>query len=70
MDYINLNIIRDNVRVEWDYIGEGISGDYNGDNPEDIKLLRFRVSSRDGAEDIWTDVDDGSYCTCMPLDTP
>jgi hypothetical protein len=66
---INLSLIRGNVRVEWRYIGEGISGDYNQDNPDNIEMLRFYVSKRDSANNIWIDVDDGSYCTCMPLGT-
>jgi hypothetical protein len=69
MKEINLSIIRDDVRVEWDYIGEGISGDYNEDDPNDLELLRFHVSKRESFDDAWSDVDDGSYCTKMPLET-
>ena len=70
MELINFSTIRDNVRIEWGYIGEGISGDYNENDPNDIELLRLYVTKRESAEDIWTDVDDGSYCTNMPLNTP
>jgi hypothetical protein len=69
MEQINLSVIRDDVRVKWDYIGEGVNGDYNENDPNDIELLRFRVSKRTCFDDAWTDVDDGSYCTCMPLGT-
>jgi hypothetical protein len=70
MHDINLRIIRDNVRVEWEYIGEGLNGEYNENDPEDAELLRFRVTKRDSADNEWTDVDDGSYCANMPLNTP
>ena len=32
-----------NIKVEWTDIGEGLSGDYDPDNPDDISLLRFDV---------------------------
>lgn len=56
-----------NIKVEWTDIGEGLSGDYDPDNPEDISLLRFDVYVvRDGQ---WSEVDDASYCTQMPAGT-
>jgi hypothetical protein len=69
------------IRVEWEWIGEGYTGDYNENDPGDKPLLRFTVwtksthfSPEDKAflrtEDIWSQLDDGSYCTYMPLDTP
>ena len=60
-----MELIRDNVKVEWEAIGEGLSGDYNPGNPRDIELLRFYVSVlRDGE---WEEKDDGSYCTRFPV---
>lgn len=54
------------VRVALVYLGEGIRGDYDSKDPNDIPLLRFDVSvCRDG---IWEEKEDGSYCTCLPLD--
>ena len=56
-----------NVKVEWTDCNEGLSGDYNAENPEDVHLLRFDVYVvRDGS---WVAVDDASYCTQMPADT-
>ena len=56
-----------NVKVEWNDCDEGLHGDYDPDNPDDIHLLRFDVSVvRDGR---WSEVADASYCTQMPADT-
>ena len=48
--------------VELEYIGEGVSGDYNADDPDDVALLRFTVLDA-GSKD---QIDDGSYCTLLP----
>jgi len=65
-------VIRGRVRVEWQGIGEGLSGDYDENDPDDVELLRFYTSvntAQDGAEPEWTDIQDGSYCTLFPEDT-
>lgn len=66
-------LIRDNVKVELEDIGEGLSGDYNEDDPDDISLLRFSVYVKtDDPDYAWADgwkaVDDASYCTNLPTD--
>lgn len=53
---------KDDVRVDFIYIGEGLSGDYNPDNPEDEPLLRFYVYHNEEP------VDDASYCTTIRAD--
>lgn len=53
------------VRVDWVNLGEGYNGDYNPNDPEDQKLLRFDVYKWD--DDDWRLIEDASYCTCMPL---
>jgi len=58
-------LIKDNVMVEWAELGEGIDGDYNPDDPEDIELLRFDVSRLVDGE--WQPIDDASYCTQVPV---
>jgi len=58
-------LIRDNVKVEWVELGEGIDGDYNEDDPNDIELLRFDVSRLVNGE--WEMIDDASYCTQVPV---
>jgi len=60
--------IVDDIKVEWEDIGEGLSGDFNDKDPNDISLLRFYVSVKDGGE--WAEADDASYCTRMPTSTP
>ena len=48
------------VTVELDDIGEGLSGDYDPEDKDDISLLRFTVLKDDEP------VDDASYCTQIP----
>lgn len=65
---VEMMLEEDGIRVEWEDIGEGICGDYNPEDPDDIPLLRFSVSILlDGQ---WETVEDASYCTQMPVDTP
>lgn len=62
-----MELIKDNVKVVWENIGEGYCGDYDEDNPEDENLLRFTVFVKDDGE--WREVDDSSYCTMVTADT-
>ena len=64
------------VRIDWVNIGEGLCGDYNSEDPEDINILRFDVSYNpyyapctvsDSID--WEEVEDASYCTTVPSDT-
>lgn len=43
-------LTRGNVRVELDFIGEGSSGDYHPDDPDDEPLLRFTILGRRRAD--------------------
>jgi hypothetical protein len=58
----------DGFRVEWVSLGEGNFGDYDPEDPEDEEFLRFDVS-RQGEDGQWEQIQDGSYCTLMPVDT-
>ena len=67
-----LSIWDDILRVDWYNAGEGICGDYNPDDPQDVNLLRFDVyimektkAGNDSDKD-WIAVEDASYCTNMP----
>lgn len=62
-----LELIKDNVKICWINIGEGINGDYDENNPEDINLLRFDVYVLEDGD--WIAVDDASYCTNVPSNT-
>jgi hypothetical protein len=59
-----ISLSRGSFTATWEYIGEGWSGDYNPDDPQDTELLRFSVYQH-GEQ-----MDDGSYCTRMPIDSP
>jgi len=58
------------VKVEWSDLGEGISGEYNPNNPDDVKLFRFDVSVRRKGDMDYEAVDNASYCTQVSMDTP
>ena len=62
------NETKTKVMVEWVDLGEGISGDYDENDTDDVALLRFDVSVKHKGEDDWTGVEDASYCTQMPAD--
>lgn len=70
------------VKVEWTNLGEGMCGEYNSDDPEDVALLRFdawvKVTGTDMDEirglnnyedDEWGYKENGSYCTMTEVDT-
>lgn len=56
------------VMVEWEYLDEGHSGDYQPDDIDDEPLLRYTVYRKEGKE--WLQVDDASYCTLVSILTP
>jgi hypothetical protein len=49
-----------NRRVEVEWIGEGVDGDFDPSDPEDYPHLRFNVMEYCGDE--WEQIDDTSYC--------
>ena len=62
-------------KAVWEWIGEGNSGEYNPSDLNDVPLLRFSCYVKDtkadpNEEDSWTQIDDASYCTNMPVTTP
>ena len=63
-----MQLIKEDVKVEWVQLGEGFSGDYNPEDPEDQELLRFDVSLWDEDCRAWREVPDASYCTLFPAD--
>lgn len=65
-----MSILGPRVRVDWVNLGEGIYGDYNPEDPEDVNLLRFDVYKRRSAKDQWEEVEDASYCTRVEANTP
>lgn len=64
-------LIDNNVRVVLrDDTNEGWGGDYDSNDPHDELLLRFDVDERIGNADSWQPIDDASYCTALPANTP
>lgn len=57
-------LTKGDLKVEFEYIGEGYCEDYDPTDPDDVQLLRFSVY-QDNEQ-----LDNGSYCTLMPADTP
>lgn len=56
-----------NVRVAWTELGEGYSGEYDPTDPDDVELLRFDVLSRSVEVGEWEFVEEGSFCTEVPV---
>jgi len=67
------------IRVTFEYVGEGLSGDYTGEE-DDVPLMRFYTWKKEYVDEPnigtehpdweWGEVEDGSYCTRIPVDTP
>jgi hypothetical protein len=69
-----VSVSDDVIRIDLVNIGEGLSGDYNPDDPDDVNLLRFDayVNNPDTDEDYsggWLEIEDASYCTRLPADS-
>lgn len=58
-------LVRDNVKVSWAELGEGLHGDYDPMNPDDVELLRFDVFVMRNGE--WEEKENASYCTNFPV---
>ena len=79
MDEMNEpDVSRGDVRVTFEYIGEGLSGDYTGEE-DDVPQMRFYMHKKEDRPDgggtdhpdwDWVEVEDGSYCTRVSVDTP
>jgi hypothetical protein len=61
-----MELQRGSVKVEWVELGEGVSGDYDPTDPDDVELLRFDFYGLGE----WRPVLDTSYCTRVSIDTP
>jgi hypothetical protein len=51
------------LSLVWEYIGEGRSGDYDPEDPEDVPLLRASLQYNGEV------LDSGSYCTFAQVST-
>jgi len=73
VSFVEVELIWKSMRVTWEWIGEGNEGDYNPDDPEDTPLLRFSCDHyiiTDDGDGYWEGMEDASYCTQLPVDTP
>jgi len=59
-----MKLIKGNIKIQWENIGEGYNGDYNPEDPTDENLLRFYVSVRKCG--MWIEKDGVSRCTLFP----
>ena len=73
------DLVEDNVRVVFEYIGEGYNGDYDPTDPEDKPLLRFDVFADVHLKNPYSEdpilgdfgyMLDSSYCTALPVEMP
>lgn len=55
------------VTVEFVELGEGMDGEYDPNDPDDVELLRIDVKVTVGGREFA--VTDGSYCTRVPAET-
>jgi hypothetical protein len=73
--------INGELRAGWVDLGEGRSGDYDPDDPDDVALLRLDVYVSEAAaerhqlsgeptDDGWFAPRDTSCCTGVPVQTP
>ena len=67
-NFKEMELIQGLFKVEWEYIGEGVSGDYDEEDEDDEPLLRFSCYEKVGEN--WEPIDDASYCTQMTVTTP
>lgn len=65
---LRMTLIKGNVRIDWTNIGEGVSGDFDPEDPEDENLLRFDLYRRQNRKAGWDELE--SYCTNTRADTP
>lgn len=60
--------IEGNLVVQISYIGEGMNGDYNPNDPSDVPLLR--IDAIDLVEGSGRGDQDCSFCTLIPTSVP
>jgi hypothetical protein len=63
------SLTRHPVKIEFVNLDEGIFGDFDPDDIEDVNLLRFDVSQWNDEHKDWDEVPDGSFCTRLPANT-
>ena len=65
IEFKEYDLVKGNLRVTLEYIGEGVSGDYDDQDPEDEPLVRFSCDQK--VDGRWEGLDNASYCTQLPV---
>jgi hypothetical protein len=68
MQFKEITAENTSFRVSLNWIGEGISGDFDKQNKDDKPLIRFNFDVKE--DEQWTPLDDASYCTPFTIHTP
>ena len=68
MSFENLEVSNSFARVTLEHIDEGNDGDFDINDPDDIRLIRFSVDKKE--DGYWEGVEEASYCTEIPIDAP
>lgn len=55
------------MRASWVCLGEGASGDFDPEDPEDQELLRFDLEFLEDGDSEFQEVPNGSCCTNVAL---
>lgn len=66
-DFDDIEAIKGNIKLTWEYVGEGYCGDYDEIDPCDRPLLRFSMWYWEDGD--WSELEDSSYCTGLLTDT-
>lgn len=75
-NFSEISLERENVKLVLEDIGEGLSGEYDANDPEDEPSARFSVYARPKEdfdapdEDGWCAMNDASYCTSINTNLP
>lgn len=85
LDFQRIVLVQGNIKIELDWVSEGLNGDYEPDDPQDEPMLRFWIMRRIREDDPkvkdarlipdknhlnWQEVDDASYCTQLKATDP
>ena len=70
--FTEIECVRNDRKVVWEDIGEGLSGDFNPEDKHDYQHLRFSCYKpvQPYLPNEWEQMDDASYCTRLPISTP
>lgn len=56
-----MNIVKGDLKVQWNWIGEGLNGDYNPGDPKDRPVLRFYCFRK--LDNSWEEIELTSFST-------